>query len=191
MSRCSSSPGFSFSYRRIGSGGANWLNHPRPTRLSHLATVERGQPVQPEISAPLNLRSRKDTILLSCFCDVLLGIRCGLEDRSLRPARPSARYLASHRFAERSLRPRASAAFLTDHPSPPSCRFVHQQIDGRVPDGPLLLLNNVVSYHSEGGGLRTAVAIAFPVDCVSGGPEFESHLRHQLRAGAGSYLGKG
>lgn len=97
MSRCSSSPGCSFSYRRIGSGGANCFNRPRPTRLSHLATVERGQPVQLEISAPLNLRSRKETILLSCFCGVLLGIRCGLEDRSIRPAKPSARYLASHR----------------------------------------------------------------------------------------------
>ena len=42
-----------------------------------------------------------------------------------------------------------------------------------------------------GGGLRTAVAIAFPVDFLSGGPGFESHLRHHLRAGAGSCLGKG
>lgn len=97
MSRCSSSPGCSFWYRRIGSGGANCLNRPRPTRWSHLATVERGEPVQPEISAPLNLRSRKDTILLSCLCDVFVGIRCGLDDRSTRPATPSERYLASHR----------------------------------------------------------------------------------------------
>jgi hypothetical protein len=48
---------------------------------------------------------------------VRCGTRFGADDRSTKPASPSARHLASHFAAVRSLTPAAKAASASDHPA--------------------------------------------------------------------------
>jgi hypothetical protein len=74
-------------------------------------------PSNSAISAAVIRNRRSATIACSRSAGVRPGTRRGAEDRSTRPASPSARHLASHFAAVRSLTPAAAAASASDHPA--------------------------------------------------------------------------
>jgi hypothetical protein len=100
-----------------GSGGSSRLRLPSPTRRSTADTVESAIDSTSAISAAV-IRSRRSlTIASTRRREVRCGIRSGADERSTRPASPSARQRASHLAAVRSLTPAASAASASDHPA--------------------------------------------------------------------------
>jgi len=91
---------------------------PSPARRSTADTVESAIDNTSAISAAVIRNLRSATIASTRNAGVRCGTRFGADERSTSPASPSARHLASHFAAVRSLTPAASAASASHHPTP-------------------------------------------------------------------------
>src|SRR4051794_39087219 len=97
MSRGTGAGGGARAWRWGGSGGSRRERLPSPIRLSAADTVESAIPSTSAISAPVIRNCRRLSIALTRSGAVRCGIRFGADDRSNRPALPSARQRASQR----------------------------------------------------------------------------------------------
>jgi hypothetical protein len=76
-------------------------NLPIPMRLRIAETVDGARPSSSASSGPVKRSSRSAAIASTVCSSVRLATTCGAEERSTRPAGPSARQRASHFLALR------------------------------------------------------------------------------------------
>ena len=95
-----------------------WPSLPIPIRVRMPETVESAISSASAISAPVNRTRRNAAIASTRRSSVRLATTAGADDRSNRPASPSARWRASHLRAVWSLIPAAAAASISDHTAP-------------------------------------------------------------------------
>jgi hypothetical protein len=89
---------------------------PSPTRFSQADTVESASPSTSAICAAVMRSLRRLAIASTVGAGSWPGERRGRDERSSRPASPSARQRRSQRQTVRSVTPAASAAAVTDQP---------------------------------------------------------------------------
>jgi hypothetical protein len=97
---------------------SSWASRGMPSRASTRETVRAGTPVAAAIpSGPQRSRRRAATTSATVSDDVRVGLTCGREDRSTRPAAPSAAKRATHVRTHLREIPIAAAMCASGHPA--------------------------------------------------------------------------
>ena len=87
--------------------GLDRRRRPMPRHLNHKLTVERANDRRRAIFLPVQRRFLSRRILFTCHLASRVGLTCGREDRSLRPASPSASQRPIHLYTVCRLTPSA------------------------------------------------------------------------------------